>query len=48
MKWAFIYTLCDPNAELRIDVIGMLTCVGVSSVAAAPEVARRWLQTASS
>jgi hypothetical protein len=41
MKWGFIYTLDDPDAALRTDVIGTLTCVGVPSVAAAPEVARR-------
>jgi len=41
MKWAFIYTLDDPSAEPRIDVIGSLVCAGVSSVADAPAVARQ-------
>jgi predicted polyphosphate/ATP-dependent NAD kinase len=41
MKWAFIYTLDDPSAEPRIDVIGTLVCAGVSSVADAPAVARQ-------
>lgn len=41
MKWAFIYTLDDPSTGARTDVIGSLVCVGVSSVADAPDVARR-------
>jgi len=41
MKWAFIYTLDDPSAEPRIDVIGSLVCVGVSNVSDAPAVARQ-------
>jgi hypothetical protein len=41
MKWAFIYTLDDPAAEPRIDVIGSLVCAGVRSVADAPTVARQ-------
>ena len=41
MKWAFIYTLDDPSAEARIDVIGSLVCAGVSNVSDAPAVARR-------
>jgi predicted polyphosphate/ATP-dependent NAD kinase len=41
MKWAFIYTLDDPSAEPRIDVIGSLVCAGVSSVSEAPAVARQ-------
>ena len=41
MKWAFIYTLDDPSAEPRIDVIGSLVCVGVSSISDAPAVARQ-------
>jgi predicted polyphosphate/ATP-dependent NAD kinase len=41
MKWAFIYTLDDPTAEPRIDVVGSLVCAGVSSVADAPAVARQ-------
>src|SRR5215467_7500371 len=41
MKWAFIYTLDDLSAEPRIDVIGSLVCVGVSSVSDAPAVARQ-------
>jgi len=41
MKWAFIYTLDDPSAEPRIEVIGSLVCVGVSNVSDAPAVARQ-------
>jgi hypothetical protein len=41
MKWAFIYTLDDPTAEPRIDVIGSLVCAGVANVSDAPAVARR-------
>ena len=41
MKWAFIYTLDDPSAEPRIDVIGSLVCAGVSAVSDAPAVARQ-------
>jgi hypothetical protein len=41
MKWAFIYTLDDPAAQARSDVIGSLVCVGISSVSDAPAVARR-------
>ena len=41
MKWAFIYTLDEPSAEPRIDVIGSLVCVGVSNVSDAPAVARQ-------
>lgn len=44
MKWGFIYTLDDPNALPRSDVIGALTCVGISSVAAGPEAARRLVE----
>jgi len=40
-KWAFIYTLDDASAEPRIDEIGSLVCVGVSSVSDAPAAARR-------
>jgi predicted polyphosphate/ATP-dependent NAD kinase len=41
MKWAFIYTLDDPAAEPRIDVIGELVCAGVASISDAPAVARQ-------
>jgi predicted polyphosphate/ATP-dependent NAD kinase len=41
MKWAFIYTLDDPSEPQRIDRIGSLVCVGVSSVSTAPAVARQ-------
>jgi predicted polyphosphate/ATP-dependent NAD kinase len=41
MKWAFMYTLDDPSAEPRTDVIGSLVCVGVSDVSDAPAVARQ-------
>src|SRR5215469_9421606 len=41
MKWAFIYTLDDPAVEPRIDVIGSLVCVGVSSISQAPALARQ-------
>ena len=41
MKWAFIYTLDDSSAELRIDVIGSLVCAGVPRVSDAPAVARQ-------
>jgi len=40
-KWAFIYTLDEPAVEPRIDILGSLVCVGVPSVADAPELARR-------
>jgi predicted polyphosphate/ATP-dependent NAD kinase len=41
MKWAFIYTLDDPSAEPRIDVIGSLICAGIPSVSDAPAVAQQ-------
>jgi predicted polyphosphate/ATP-dependent NAD kinase len=41
MKWAFIYTLDEPASEPRIDTIGSLICIGVSSAAEAPPLARR-------
>lgn len=41
MKWAFIYTLDEPATEPHIDTIGSLICIGVSSVAEAPPLARR-------
>ena len=41
MRWAFIYTLDRPAEEPRFDRIGSLVCVGVSSVAEAPGVARQ-------
>ena len=41
MKWAFIYTLDEPASEPRIDTIGSLICIGVSSAAEAPALARR-------
>jgi len=41
MKWGFIYTLDDASVTTRIDTIGSLTCVGVTSVDAAPAAARR-------
>ncbi len=40
MKWAFIYTLDDPAAAPRRDVIGSLVCVGVQNVADATTLAR--------
>jgi predicted polyphosphate/ATP-dependent NAD kinase len=40
-RWAFIYTLDDPSAERRIDRIGSLVCVGISSLSDAPDVARQ-------
>ena len=43
MKWGFIYTLDDPSEKMRMDKIGTLFCVGVPSVADAPEVARKLL-----
>jgi predicted polyphosphate/ATP-dependent NAD kinase len=39
MKWAFMYTLDEPATEPRIDKIGSLVCIGVSSVADAPPLA---------
>jgi predicted polyphosphate/ATP-dependent NAD kinase len=44
MKWAFIYTLDEPAATPRIDAIGSLTCVGVSSVSDAPGLARQLVE----
>jgi predicted polyphosphate/ATP-dependent NAD kinase len=41
MKWAFIYTLDDPSAEPRIDVIGSLVCAGIPSVSDAAAVAQQ-------
>ena len=41
MKWAFIYTLDEPANEPHIDTIGSLICIGVSSVAEAPALARQ-------
>ena len=38
MKWAFIYTLDDPAEPPRMENIGTLVCVGVRSVADAPQV----------
>jgi hypothetical protein len=32
MKWAFIYTLDDPEHHTRTDVLGTMICVGVPSV----------------
>jgi predicted polyphosphate/ATP-dependent NAD kinase len=40
-KWAFIYTLDEPAAEPRIDVIGSLVCAGVPSAQDAPALARQ-------
>jgi predicted polyphosphate/ATP-dependent NAD kinase len=40
MRWAFIYTLDEPGTVKRVDTVGPLTCVGLPSVADAPEVAR--------
>jgi hypothetical protein len=39
MKWAFMYTLDEPAGEPRIDTMGSLICVGVSSVSEAPSLA---------
>jgi hypothetical protein len=41
MKWAFIYLLEDPATEPRVDSIGTMTCVGVPSIADAPDAARK-------
>jgi len=41
VKWAFIYTLDDPAAGQRSDMLGSLLCVGVRSVSDAPAVARQ-------
>ena len=43
MHWGFIYTLDNPAQPARTDTIGTLTCVGIPSVAAAPEAARQLL-----
>ena len=40
-KWAFIYTLDDPSGQQRIDRLGPLVCVGVTSVSAASAVAQQ-------
>jgi hypothetical protein len=46
-KWGFIYTLGAPSDTPRVDSIGSescaMICVGVSSVAEAPDVARKLL-----
>jgi predicted polyphosphate/ATP-dependent NAD kinase len=44
MKWAFMYTLDEPASEPRIDTIGSLTCIGVSSVSDAPSLARQFVE----
>jgi hypothetical protein len=44
MKWAFMYTLEEPASEPRIDTIGSLTCIGVSSVSEAPSLARQLVE----
>lgn len=44
MKWAFMYTLDEPASEPRIDTIGSLTCIGVSSVADAPSLAQHLVE----
>ena len=41
MKWAFVYTLDDPDNEARTDTIGTMVCVGVRKVSDAPEAAQR-------
>jgi predicted polyphosphate/ATP-dependent NAD kinase len=41
VRWAFIYTLDEPAAEQRIDILGSFVCVGVRGVADAPAVAQR-------
>jgi len=41
MKWAFMYTLDEPASAPRIDTIGSLLCIGVSSVSDAPDLARQ-------
>jgi predicted polyphosphate/ATP-dependent NAD kinase len=41
MQWAFIYTLDDTCAATRIDRIGTMICVGVTSIADAPSLARQ-------
>jgi Family of unknown function (DUF6506) len=46
-KWGFIYTLGDSAAESRTDTVGSeactLVCIGVPSVADAPDAARALL-----
>lgn len=44
MKWAFMYTLDEPASESRIDTMGSLICVGVSSVSDAPDLARQLVE----
>jgi predicted polyphosphate/ATP-dependent NAD kinase len=44
MKWAFMYTLDEPAGEPRIDTMGSLICIGVSSVSEAPSLARRLVE----
>jgi hypothetical protein len=46
-KWGFIYTLDDPSALQRTDILGSqaceMVCIGISNVADAPETARKLL-----
>jgi predicted polyphosphate/ATP-dependent NAD kinase len=44
MRWAFIYTLDEPASEPRVDTLGSLQCIGVSSVADAPSLARQLVE----
>jgi predicted polyphosphate/ATP-dependent NAD kinase len=44
MKWAFIYTLDEPANEPRVDTMGSLICIGVSSVSDAPSLARQLVE----
>jgi predicted polyphosphate/ATP-dependent NAD kinase len=44
MKWAFMYTLDEPASAPRVDTIGSLQCIGVSSVADAPKLARQLVE----
>jgi hypothetical protein len=44
MKWAFIYTLDEPAATTRRDVLGSLVCIGVQNVTDAPAIARQLVE----
>lgn len=41
MKWAFIYLLDHPSEPPRTDQVGTLTCVGIQTIADAPDVVRQ-------
>jgi hypothetical protein len=43
MKWGFIYTLDQADASSRVDTLGMMTCVGLTDISAAPAAARQLL-----